>query len=96
VWLDDLQVESEAEPETSTENDLVSKYVRRAVSRLPSRQREVLLLHIREDLTYKQIAVKLNLTPRVVRRDIARAYADLRGELGASDVENVVRTRARG
>ena len=95
VWLADLQIEPEAEPESSVEHDLVNKYVRRAVSRLPPRQREVLLLHIREDLTYKQIAVKLKLTPRVVRRDIARAYADLRGELSATDVEYVVRKRAR-
>jgi len=55
--------------------------VRSAVSRLPPRQREVLLLHINDDLTYKQIAKQLQLTPRVVRRDIARAYATLRSEL---------------
>jgi RNA polymerase sigma-70 factor (ECF subfamily) len=94
VWLADLQIEPDAEPESSVEHDLVNKCVRRAVSRLPPRQREVLLLHIREDLTYKQIAIKLKLTPRVVRRDIARAYADLRGELSATDVEYVVRKRA--
>ncbi len=95
VWLADLQIEPEAEPESSVEHDLVNKYVRRAVSLLPPRQRQVLLLHIREDLTYKQIAVKLKLTPRVVRRDIARAYADLRGELSATDMEYVVRKRAK-
>lgn len=96
VWLADLQIEPEAEPESSVEHDLVNKCVRRAVSNLPPRQRQVLLLHIREDLTYKQIAVKLKLTPRVVRRDIARAYADLRGELTATDMEYVVRKRAGG
>lgn len=95
VWLADLQIEPEAEPESSVEHDLVNKYVRRAVSLLPPRQRQVLLLHIREDLTYKQIAVKLKLTPRVVRRDIARAYADLRGESSATDMEYVVRKRAK-
>ena len=95
VWLADLQIEPEAEPESSVEQDLVSVCVGRAVGRLPPRQREVLLLHIREDLTYKQIAAKLKLTPRVVRRDIARAYADLRGELSAAEMQYVVRKKAR-
>jgi RNA polymerase sigma factor (sigma-70 family) len=87
VWLSDLQIEPEAEPESSVEHDLVNVHVRRAVSRLPPRQRQVLLLHIREDLTYKQIAAKLKLTPRVVRRDIARAYAELRADLGSPDLD---------
>lgn len=91
VWLADLQIEPEAEPESAVEQDLADAFVRRAVSRLPPRQRQVLLLHIREDLTYKQIAVQLKLTPRVVRRDIARAYAELRCELGNSDVHPVAR-----
>ena len=86
VWLSDLQIEPEAEPESSVEHDLVNLHVRKAVSRLPPRQRQVLLLHIREDLTYKQIAAKLKLTPRVVRRDIARAYAELRSDLGSPDL----------
>ncbi|MDY6948363.1 MAG: RNA polymerase sigma factor [Pseudomonadota bacterium] len=95
VWLADLQIEPEAEPESSVEQDFVSKYVRHAVGLLPPRQREVLLLHIREDLTYKQIAIKLKLTPRVVRRDIARAYAELRGELSATEMDYVARKKTR-
>lgn len=87
VWLSDLQIEPDAEPESSVEHDLVNLHVRKAVNRLPPRQRQVLLLHIREDLTYKQIAVKLKLTPRVVRRDIARAYAELRADLGSPSLE---------
>jgi RNA polymerase sigma factor (sigma-70 family) len=87
VWLSDLQIEPDAEPESTVEHDLVNQHVRHAVNRLPPRQRQVLLLHIREDLTYKQIAVKLKLTPRVVRRDIARAYAELRSDLGSPDLD---------
>lgn len=87
VWLSDLQIEPDAEPESTVEHDLVNLHVRRAVNRLPPRQRQVLLLHIREDLTYKQIAAKLKLTPRVVRRDIARAYAELRSDLGSPDLD---------
>lgn len=96
VWLSDLQIEPEAEPESSVEHDLVNVHVRRAVSRLPPRQRQVLLLHIREDLTYKQIAAKLKLTPRVVRRDIARAYAELRADLGSPDLDALPVRRKAG
>jgi len=96
VWLSDLQIEPEAEPESSVEHDLVNVHVRRAVSRLPPRQRQVLLLHIREDLTYKQIAAKLKLTPRVVRRDIARAYAELRADLGSPDLDAMPMRRKAG
>jgi RNA polymerase sigma factor (sigma-70 family) len=96
VWLSDLQIEPEAEPESSVEHDLINVHVRRAVSRLPPRQRQVLLLHIREDLTYKQIAAKLKLTPRVVRRDIARAYAELRADLGSPDLDAMPMRRKAG
>ncbi len=44
VWLSDLQIEPDAEPESTVEHDLVNLHVRRAVNRLPPRQRQVLLL----------------------------------------------------
>jgi RNA polymerase sigma-70 factor (ECF subfamily) len=86
TWLADLQIDPDNEPENSVEHTLVNEQVRSAVGRLPPRQREVLLLHIKDDLTYKQIAAKLKLTPRVVRRDIARAYAQLRSDLHSVDL----------
>lgn len=79
--LDDLKIEPQHEPENTADRGLLDKQVRLALSRLPPRQRAVLLLHINDELTYKQIAVKLKLTPRVVRRDIANAYAQLRCDL---------------
>ena len=48
---------------------------------LPPRQRQVLLLHVNEGLTYKQIAVRLSVTYRVVLRDLTRAYSQLRIQL---------------
>jgi RNA polymerase sigma-70 factor (ECF subfamily) len=96
AWLSDLQIEPEAEPESAVEHDLINVQVRRAVSRLPPRQRQVLVLHIQDDLTYKQIAAKLKLTPRVVRRDIARAYAELRADLGSPDLDTQVVRRKAG
>jgi RNA polymerase sigma factor (sigma-70 family) len=79
--LEALQEEPHREPENFTERTLVDTQVRLAVDRLPPRQRKVLLLHINDDLTYKQIAEKLNLSPRIVRRDIANAYMQLRCDL---------------
>ena len=79
--LEALQEEPHREPENSMERTLVDTQVRMAVDRLPPRQRAVLMLHINDDLTYKQIAVKLKVTPRIVRRDIANAYMQLRDEL---------------
>lgn len=88
TWLEDLQVEPGDEPESSVERTLVNEQVRMAVGRLPQRQREVLLLHVNDGLTCKQIAERLELTPRMVRRDIARAYGRLRCELGTVDLED--------
>lgn len=91
--LEALVEEPHREPESFMERTLVDQRVRLAVDRLPPRQRTVLLLHINDDLTYKQIAVKLKLSPRIVRRDIANAYSQLRCDLHA--VHFVNRTPAR-
>ncbi len=82
-----LQIEPEAEPESSVEHDLVNVRATSGKQAAAAATSRLLLLHIREDLTYKQIAAKLKLTPRVVRRDIARAYAELRSDLGSPDLD---------
>ena len=53
---------------------------------LPQRQRIVLLLHVNEGMTYKQIASRLGLTYRAVLRDLTRAYSQLRLQLNAEDL----------
>src|SRR5690606_36552042 len=77
-WLDDLLIESEQEPEKSFCQARTDESVKKAVDNLPNRQRQVLLLRINEGLTYKQIAVRLDLSQRVVLRDLSRAYSHLR------------------
>ena len=57
-----------------------------AVDQLPRRQREVLLLHVNEGLTYKQIAERQGLTYRVILRDLTRAYSQLRMQLKQDDL----------
>lgn len=85
-WLDDLQIEPGDEPENKVARTLVHEHVRAAVRRLPQRQREVLLLHVNEGLTYMQIAQKKELTYRIVLRDLTRAYSQLRQELKLGDL----------
>lgn len=87
AWLKLLQRESDERAASHVEHTLVNEQLKDAVSKLPSRQRDVLMLHINEDLTYKQIASRLKLTPRIVRRDIARAYAQLRCELRVVELD---------
>ena len=65
------------------------EHVQAAVQRLPPRQREVLLLHVNEGLTYKQITDRLGLSPRVVLRDLTRAYSQLRSQLNLEDLEDM-------
>jgi RNA polymerase sigma factor (sigma-70 family) len=87
TWLEDLQVEAGDEPENAVARTLVHKRVQREMQRLPPRQHEALALHINDGLTYKQIARRMGLTPRIVRRDLAQAYSYLRCKLDVEDVE---------
>lgn len=85
-WLEELQIEPADEPENAVARNLANKQIQLAVKRLPPRQREVLLLHVNDGLTYKQIAEKLGLTYRVVLRDLTRAYSQLRMQLNPNDL----------
>lgn len=86
TWLDELQIEAGDEPENAFAKTRASEYVQAAVDRLPARQREVLLLHVNEGLTYKQIAQQRGLTYRIVLRDLTRAYSTLRMQLRLEDL----------
>lgn len=85
-WLEELQIESGEEPENAFARSRANEYVQAAVDRLPPRQREVLLLHVNEGLTYKQIAQQRGLTYRIVLRDLTRAYSTLRMQLRLEDL----------
>lgn len=86
-WLDELLIEPDQEPQNSVSQARTDESVQEAVDRLPRRQRDVLLLRVNEGLTYKQIADRLNLTPRVVLRDLTRAYSQLRMQLDPDDLK---------
>jgi RNA polymerase sigma-70 factor (ECF subfamily) len=87
AWLDDLLIESEQEPENSVCQARTDASVQAAVDKLPPRQRQVLMLRVNEGLTYKQIAERLELSPRVVLRDLSRAYSQLRMRLDREDLK---------
>jgi RNA polymerase sigma factor (sigma-70 family) len=85
-WLEDLQVEFNDEPENAIAREVAREYMQEAVNKLPRRQREVLLLHVNEGMTYKQIAERQGLTYRVILRDLTRAYSQLRMQLKQDDL----------
>lgn len=49
---------------------------------LPPRSREIVRLRFDERLKYEDIAVRLGVSRRIVKRDLARAYAFIRVSLG--------------
>lgn len=85
-WLDELQIDPSEQPDNAEFQSRVSKHLHGAVSKLPQRQRQVLLLHVNDGLTYKQIADRMGVTYRIVLRDLTRAYASLRIQLKAEDL----------
>jgi RNA polymerase sigma-70 factor (ECF subfamily) len=58
-----------------------------AVQQLPQRQRRILLRHIRDGRTYKQIAAERGISYRIVLRDLTRAYVHLRLIMKRSDFD---------
>jgi RNA polymerase sigma factor (sigma-70 family) len=58
-WLEDLLIEPDKEPENSVCQARTDETVQAAVDQLPHRQKQVLLLRVNENLTYKEIAERL-------------------------------------
>jgi RNA polymerase sigma factor (sigma-70 family) len=85
-WLDQLQIDPFNQIDSAAFQARVSKHMQAAVNTLPKRQRDVLLLHVNEGLTYKQIADRLGITYRIVLRDLTHAYGALRMQLKADDL----------
>jgi RNA polymerase sigma factor (sigma-70 family) len=75
-WLTELV--DTLSPEVELEREMLDEQLRAAVNELPPRAREILRLHFGEGLPHEEIAHKLGVTRKIVKRDIARAYASLR------------------
>lgn len=65
---------------------LAASQLRKSVEQLPSHERQVLLLHVNNGLTYWEIAARLGKDEEVVLRDLAHAYSQLRLELSAEEL----------
>jgi RNA polymerase sigma-70 factor (ECF subfamily) len=79
-WLNELIDESDTPEDVHWRGRTVAK-VTAALDALPNRQGVILLMHVNDGLTYKEIAKELGLTYRLVLRELTRAYAKLRIEL---------------
>jgi DNA-directed RNA polymerase specialized sigma24 family protein len=65
---------------------LAARHLRESVEQLPSNERQVLLLHVNNGLTYWEIAARLGMDEEVVLHDLAHAYSQLRLELSADEL----------
>lgn len=65
-------------PETIAINECAGRQVRAMVSTLPSRVQLSFILFVVYEQTYKEIATQLDITTRMVQRDIEHAYNKLR------------------
>jgi RNA polymerase sigma factor (sigma-70 family) len=93
AWVHWLQnVSHDAPPECpSVDEELISqslaaRHLRQSVEQLPSHERQVLLLHVNNGLTYWEIAARLGMDEEVVLRNLAHAYSQLRLELSADEL----------
>ena len=77
-WFDDLSSAAHADDIELFTASLAAKHLKVAVEQLPSREREVLLLHVNSGLTYWEIAGRLGMAEQVVLSDLSRAYSQLR------------------
>lgn len=76
AWLDSLA--DDRVPDEQMERELENRQLLAALNRLPARAQEVLRLHFDEELGHKEIAARLEVTARMVKRDLINAYSSLR------------------
>ena len=81
-WLTELV--DALSPEVEVEREALDERLRAAVNALPQRAREILRLHFADDIPHEEIARRLGVTRKIVKRDIARAYGALRISLDPS------------
>jgi RNA polymerase sigma-70 factor (ECF subfamily) len=79
-----------ADADTAVENDERRAALRAAIETLPPRQRQCLLLRVRDELSYEQIASLLHLNLLTVRNHIAEAKKTLKRELGEVSGEETI------
>lgn len=72
------EMHSAENPERDTLAALRRERLSEELNRLPMPARIALVLQVRDGLTYEEIAVKMSVTPRMVKRYLLSAFARLR------------------
>jgi RNA polymerase sigma factor (sigma-70 family) len=85
AWLTDLA--DTLSPQVAAERDSAEAELERAIKALPPRCREILRLHFAEGIRHEDIARRTGLTRRIIKRELARAYATLRTTLAADETD---------
>jgi len=78
-WLEELVFEDPAEAAAARE--WTDRQLLLVLSGLPARAQQILRLHFEEELTHEQIASRLGVSRRIVKRDLIMSYVRLRTEL---------------
>jgi RNA polymerase sigma-70 factor (ECF subfamily) len=81
VAMDDNLVGEECPPEFELEASLSQKRLEQTLAAVSPTMRAVLLLRLRDERSYAEIAQELDLTLRQVKRHLARGYDRLRAVL---------------
>ena len=84
-WLGDLR--ATGQPDQDVAREAAHRQFRAELAALPVRQREVLRLHFGDGLTRAEIATRLKISERIVKRDLVLAYAALRTRRNAEIAE---------
>lgn len=78
-WLDALVAEDVLQD--TFDGQVVQREIKRAIETLSPRERQIIRLHFDESLSQQQIALRMGVTLRIVRRDFEKSYDKLRREL---------------
>ena len=85
-WLTALVAEDR--PDDAMDSEVAHLEIKRALGTLAPRERDVLKLYFEEGLSQAEIAQRLGVSFRIVRRDFEKSYAKLRRELNTERVLN--------
>lgn len=69
------------DPQADTISTLREERLAAELRRLPEPVRAALVLQVRDGLSYEQIAARMNVTPRMVKRYLLAAFSRLRSQM---------------
>jgi len=78
-WLDTLTTEDSGGRDL--DNRAAQQEIQRALGTLTAREAAILRLHYEDGLTQAEIALRLGVTLRIVKRDFEKSYVKLRRQL---------------